>query len=301
VIRNSAGQDRLVLSARTTGESSRFTVTVPGPLTSDPVYASPAGSLNAQYRLDGSATVQQSETNVVDNAIPGLRLTLKAVSSTPVSINVGQADIDRTAIASKVKTFVDAYNAVVNTTRAEVAEKSVPSPQTVGDLKQGTLFGDLGLDSMLSGLRNGLRDTLSGLTGVDDLSDIGIGVPAGTGGDSTDDAKAGRFTLDTGKLTTALSNDPTAVSSFLDSLATKVDGLVNRQTGATGSILDSRVGSTVTDLKDLSSSLDAMNLRIDAEEQRYKAQFAAMESALANFQTQQAWLTGQLASLPTGG
>jgi hypothetical protein len=26
-----------------------------------------------------------------------------------------------------------------------------------------------------------------------------------------------------------------------------------------------------------------------------------MESALANFQTQQAWLTGQLASLPTGG
>jgi flagellar hook-associated protein 2 len=90
------------------------------------------------------------------------------------------------------------------------------------------------------------------------------------------------------------------VSSFLDALATKVDGLVDRQTGATGSILDSRVESTVSGLKDLSSSIDAMNLRIDAEEQRYKAQFAAMESALANFQTQQAWLTGQLASLQTG-
>jgi flagellar hook-associated protein 2 len=297
VIKNSAGQDRLVLSARSTGESSRFTVTAPGPLTADPVYTSPAGSLNAQYRLDGSSTVQESETNSVDNAIPGLRLTFKAVTSSPVSVSVGQSDIDRTAIQSKVKAFVDAYNAVVDSTRTELSEKSVPNATTTSDLQKGVLFGDLGLDTMLSNLRNGLRDTLTGLTGVDDLSDIGITVPAPTGGASSEDGKAGRFTLDTTKLSDALTADWGSVSKFLDSFATKVDTLVNRQTNGGTGILDQRVQSTTTSLKDLQSSLDAMNQRLDAEEQRYNAQFAAMETAMANYQNQQNWLTGQLNAL----
>ena len=36
-----------------------------------------------------------------------------------------------------------------------------------------------------------------------------------------------------------------------------------------------------------------------AEQKRLKAQFAAMETALNNSQTQQAWLTSQIASLPS--
>ena len=36
---------------------------------------------------------------------------------------------------------------------------------------------------------------------------------------------------------------------------------------------------------------------METEQKRLKAQFAAMESALNNSQTQQAWLTGQLSSL----
>jgi len=44
-----------------------------------------------------------------------------------------------------------------------------------------------------------------------------------------------------------------------------------------------------------------MNQRMDDEQTRLKAQFSAMESALAQAQTQQAWLTSQIASLPTYG
>ena len=36
---------------------------------------------------------------------------------------------------------------------------------------------------------------------------------------------------------------------------------------------------------------------METEQKRLKAQFAAMESALSNSQTQQAWLTAQLSSL----
>ena len=40
---------------------------------------------------------------------------------------------------------------------------------------------------------------------------------------------------------------------------------------------------------------------MDDREKRLKAQFAAMETALSNSQTQQAWLTSQISSLPTLG
>jgi flagellar hook-associated protein 2 len=297
VVKNAAGEDRLVLSARTTGESGRFEATAAGPLTEDTAYASPAASLNARYRIDGSSTVQESETNTLNSAIPGLRLTLKGVTSTPVSVTVAQPDINRDAIKTKVKALVDAYNAVVDTTRADTDEKSVANPSTTADLQKGTLFGDRGLSNMLSGLRNTLRDSIAGLTGVDDLSDIGIGVPAASGGASSDDAKAGHFTLDADKLAGALDTDWTKVAAFLDGFAGKVDAAVEKQTGTKSSLLDLRVKSQGTTLKDLATQLADMNTRLDAEEARYKSQFAAMESAMANYQSQQAWLTGQINSL----
>jgi flagellar hook-associated protein 2 len=297
VVKNAAGADRLVLSARTTGENSRFEATTPGPLTEDSAYESPAGALNALYRIDGSATVQQSQTNTLDSAVAGLRLTLKGVTSSPVSVTVSQPDIDRDGIVTKMQTLVNAYNSVVDTTRTALSEKSVANATTTTDLNKGTLFGDSGLTSMLSGLRNDLRDAISGLTGIDDLSDIGVTVPAATGGASTADAKAGHFTLDADKLRTALDTNSGQVGSFLDAFASKVTTAVKRQTGATGSILDTRVASQDTTMKDLATQLTAMNDRLDAEQARYKAQFAAMEAAMANYQTQQAWLTGQINSL----
>jgi flagellar hook-associated protein 2 len=305
VVTNADGAERLVLSARTTGESSRFNLTATA-ATEDLAYASPAPTpenprpLNALFRLDGASTPLDSPSNTVENAIPGLRLTLKGVGASPVSVIVGAPDVDRDAIKTKVQALVNAYNAVVDTTRTAINEKSVASPSTTTDLKKGTLFGDSGLSSMLSRLRQDLPDTIAGLTGIDDLGDIGIGVPAATGGASTDDAKAGRFTLDATKLTAALDEDWNKVASFLDGFAGKVSAAVKQQTGSTDSLLDGRVATKDRSLEDLADQLTAMNTRLDAEEARYKAQFAAMESAMANYQTQQSWLTGQLSALGNG-
>jgi flagellar hook-associated protein 2 len=295
-VNNAQGQQRLVLSARTTGEPSRFTASGTG-FTEDPLYESPAGSLNAKYRLDGDTTDRESTTNVVEDAVAGLRLTLKGVTSSPVSVTVAAPDIDRDAVKAKVKAVVDAYNAVVTAARAKLDEKPVVNPQNATDAAKGSLFGDSGLESMLSGLRNGLRATLTGVTGIDDLGDIGIGVPAGSGGASSQDAKDGKFTVDDSKLTDALAGDWTKVASFLDAFAGKVDSLVKVQTGTTNSLIDGRVASDGRQLKDLSDQMDALNLRLKSEEDRYKAQFAAMELALQNAQSQQQWLTGQINSL----
>jgi flagellar hook-associated protein 2 len=299
LVNNAQGQQRLVLSARSTGESSRFTAAGTG-FTEDPLYASGAGTLNALYRLDGDTTARESTTNVVEDAVAGLRLTLKGVTSSPVSVTVAAPDIDRDAVKTKVKAVVDAYNAVVTAARAKLDEKPVVNPQNATDAAKGSLFGDTGLESMLSGLRNGLRATLTGVTGIDDLGDIGIGVPSGSGGVSSQDAKDGKFTVDDTKLSDALAGDWTKVASFLDAFAGKVDSLVKVQTGTTKSLIDGRVTSDDRQLKDLSTQMDSLNARLKSEEDRYKAQFAAMETALQNAQSQQQWLTGQINSLSAG-
>ena len=299
LVNNAQGQQRLVLSARSTGESSRFTASGTG-FTEDPLYESAPDTLNAKYRLDGDTTARESTSNVVEDAVAGLRLTLKGVTSTPVSVTVAAPDIDRDAVKTKVKAVVDAYNAVVTAARAKLDEKPVVNPANATDAAKGSLFGDTGLESMLSGLRNGLRDTLSGLTGIDDLGDIGIGVPGASGGASSQDAKDGKFTVDDTKLTDALAGDWTKVASFLDAFAGKVDSLVKVQTGATNSLIDGRVSSDDRQLKDLSGQMDALNARLKSEQDRLKAQFDAMELALQNAQNQQQWLTGQISSLSSG-
>ena len=57
---------------------------------------------------------------MVENAIPGVRLTLKGVTTAPATVTVTEPALDRDAIKSKVKAFVDAYNAVVDTTRSKL-------------------------------------------------------------------------------------------------------------------------------------------------------------------------------------
>ena len=68
------------------------------------------------------------------------------------------------------------------------------------------------------------------------------------------------------------------------------------QTGGTG-VIDDRLKGSNRSLDRLKDQVELANVRLDAKETRMKAQFAAMESALQSSQTQQAWLTGQLAAL----
>jgi flagellar hook-associated protein 2 len=299
IVKNDDGEDRLVLSSRITGSSSDFTVTSGGVLSDDAAYQTPdLNALNASYSVDGAAPLS-SKTNVLENAIPGLRLTLKAVTTTPTTVTVGEPTLDRDAIKTKIKAFVTAYNDVVDSTRAKLAEKPIANPQSEFQAGYGQLRNDVGLQSMLSRLREKMT-TLVSAAGINDLSDIGITVPKGTGGTASDDGKAGRLVLDDAKLTAALDADWTTVNSFFGTFATDVDSFVKTQTGGSG-VIDDRLKSGDRNLVRLKDQLTKTNERLDMKEKRMKAQFAAMELALQKSQTQQAWLTGQLASLNNTG
>jgi flagellar hook-associated protein 2 len=294
VVKNSLGEDRLVLNSRATGSASDFTLSSGGVLADDAAYqTADVATLDASYSIDGGAPLA-SKTNILESAIPGLRLTLKAVTASPVTVSVDEPTLDRDAIKTKIKAFVAAYNDVVDTTRGKLDEKPIGNPASDFQAGYGQLHSDTGLTSMLGRLREKMT-TLVSAAGINDLGDIGISVPKSTGSSSAD-GKAGRLVLDDVKLTAALDADWTTVNAFFGTFATDVDAFVKTQTGGSGTI-DARLKSGDRNLALLKSQMDQTNTRLDAKEKRMKAQFAAMELALQKSQTQQAWLTGQLASL----
>ena len=294
VVKNDLGQDRLVLSARKTGSASDFTVTS-SLVSEDAAYATPdLSKLDASYSVDGGNALT-SQTNVLESAIPGLRVTLKGVTASAASITVSEPTLDRDAVKTKVKSFVDAYNALVDATRTELTEKPVKEPTSEFQAGYGVLHGDTGLESMLNTVRRQMATIVSG-AGINDLADLGISVPKAVGGTVSEAGKAGKLVIDDTKLATALESDWTAVKSFFTPFSKTVSDYVNTQTGGSG-VIDKRLASSDRNLKLLQDQMTRTNERLDAKEKRLKAQFAAMESALAASQTQQAWLTGQLEAL----
>ena len=122
-----------------------------------------------------------------------MRLTLKGVTVASAIVTVSEPALDRDTIKSKIRSFVDAYNAVVDATRSKLSEQAVKNPTSDFQAARGRLFGDSGLTAMLSRLRQDMSDVVAG--NFNDLADISVGIPKATGASSAD-AKAGKLVLD---------------------------------------------------------------------------------------------------------
>ncbi|MDA0161979.1 flagellar filament capping protein FliD [Solirubrobacter ginsenosidimutans] len=308
VIKDASNNERIVFSSRKTGQSSDFTVDpaamgAGSSIVEDGTYSRTGTTLNASFKLDGEAVARTSESNIVDNAIPGVRLTLKGITASPMSVTTTAAAIDTAGVGKKVQALVDAYNAVVTATRAQLTEKNDPKATTTSGLQAGSLFGDSGLTSMLGQMKSQMTQVVTGL-GLTSLADIGITIPKSTGAAVTQEAKDGKLTFDSTVLTTALNTDWTKVRDlFTGKGATKgvsslLTGFVDKQTSTSG-VLTGRMASDDTTLKDFTAQITKLNDRMTSTQARLKAQFTAMETALNQSQTQQAWLTSQISSLPS--
>ena len=119
-------------------QSSDFTVDTSGlaagaALTEDAdLHAHGRDAQRARTRVDGDADAAQlASPTSIENAIPGVRLTLKGVTTSPV---VGHHDpaarSTPTRSPRRSQALVDAYNAVVTSTRARARPRSASRPPT---------------------------------------------------------------------------------------------------------------------------------------------------------------------------
>ncbi len=292
--------DTLVFTARKTGSAGAFDV-ASAQLSADAALTSAAK--DAEYSLDGGTTWKTSSSNVLTDAIVGLKVTLKGTTAAAETINVGVAGVDTAAVKEKLKAFVTAYNDVITATRAKVQEKGVRDPQTAADAAKGRLFGDTGLNGVLSRLRSVMSDAVAGITdtAMDQLLEIGISTgKASSGGTTSIDSKIGKLAIDEAKLDAALA-DPAKVRELLGAggnpgFTQKIEALLEAEGGTSG-VLSERLKVNSSEQKRVKDRIVSIEQRIAAQEERLRGQFTAMEKALSLSQSQGSWLMGQIASM----
>jgi flagellar hook-associated protein 2 len=271
---------KLFLTSRKTGTAADLPVDAAALLTEDVTYARPG--VDAKYSIDGNPEVT-SASNVVTSL--GVELTLKA-TTTGTTFEVGDPGLDSDAVKVKVKAFVTAYNGAVDFIRGELTEKPVKDPATNSDAVKGLFFGD----TMLSGVMASMRSQIG------DLSNFGISTGASTGSATvSQDAVAGRLTVNDTKLTAALAGDQATLRTSLTALGTRVSTVL--APAAAGARVDARLSSVDATRKRIASDMAATDVRLATKEKRVRAQFAAMESALAASQAAQSQMEAQLKTL----
>jgi flagellar hook-associated protein 2 len=293
----------LVLSARRTGDTGTgFIALTDGTGALSEQTAKAKQGRDALFTVDGVAG--SASSNDVTNAIAGVRLSLRGVTtvSGPITVTVGAPAADTDAIKQKLQAFVDVYNSTVDAIRARLDERSVPNARTDADRQAGMLNGDTTLTAILSQMRQAIYTSIRGLpAGMDSLADLGVSTGSASSTISRD-ALAGKLTLDTRKLDEALASNPSGVRDLLagpanvGGWARSFESIVHAA-DTTGGMIDIRITGADAELKRLQRTMADMDDRLALKEQTLRAQFTAMETALAQSQTQSNWLSGQLASL----
>lgn len=306
----------IVLSRRASGADSGAWIQLSGNAgVLDENAAAARGGRDAIYSVDGIS--KTSSTNVVTDAVPGVTVTLKATTTTagPVTVTVGAPGADTDAITRKLQAFVDAYNTTVDLIRSKLDEKAVPDTRTQQDIQNGvadprttlqknagTLFGDTGLNSMLTSMRQQMYTAVRGaVRGLDSLAALGISTGSVASTTSADTLK-GKLTLDTRTLSDALTADPNGVRTLLAGTdgtggwARGFESLLTDYTRSGGNI-DVRITGADDELRALRTQMAQMDQRLDVKQRALQAQFTALEVAMSKSQQQSSWLSGQLGAL----
>ncbi|WP_417664359.1 flagellar filament capping protein FliD [Pseudidiomarina donghaiensis] len=269
---------RLVFSSTKTGTDAGLTdITYSGALAGNIVTddATEVTAQNANLTLNGIAI--SSQTNQVEGAIEGVTLSLAKEGEATISVNR-----DQESITGAVKEFVESYNELQKTI-------SGLNNFDVETGVSGQLLGDSGLRTVQSQLRNAMSNSVEGAFKT--LSDLGIEVEL-----------SGQLKLDETKLSSAVSGQLADVQNFFSGTDT-VEGF-SALTNNTLTNLLAENGPLESRISGFKNSLDRLDDRYIREEERifntverYRKQFAQMDSLIANMNSTSAYLQQQFASL----
>jgi flagellar hook-associated protein 2 len=246
-----------------------------------------------------NALLLTSSTNTLTNTITGVTVNLTGVSDGPVSLSVTRDD---SAAVTAAKTFVTAFNGVVDTLNKYDSYNS--------DTQQkGVLLGDGTAAQVRSRLYALVNSKYSVSGQYNFLSQVGITIGDGA-----------KLSLDADKLSTALATNNSSVVNLFTATTTAASAdTSNLPTGITiptttitkpigfGPLVEQAMKSmtdAVTGLLTLKTNsidntvmlnndrIDEINKLLTAKKTRLQKQFADMESALATLQSQQSALAG---------
>lgn len=197
--------DRLQLTSNTTGGSSIALADVSGNFLAATKVLAATQSLGtpASYQIDGGA-VRTAVSNTITDALPGITLTLKDVTTQSLTVQVAA---DMSGVTKGIQDFVNQYNQTMKmidqATYIDAANKGA---------KNGVLVGDSALSRLQQQLKSQIAADVPGLdVTMNSLEDLGLnfGAVGSKPGSTT------TLLFDTAKFTTAMQNNPEQVRKLL--------------------------------------------------------------------------------------
>jgi flagellar hook-associated protein 2 len=236
--------------------------------------------LNAVLTVDSVPI--SSTTNTESNVINGVTLNLAGpTGNAPVTLTVAP---DTSSIATAINQFVTSYNTAINAINAQF---QVGANGTGG----GPLEADGSLREAQQALLAAITHSVAGSGGQVNLINLGINV--------NDD---GTLTVNSGRLSTALSSNFSGVQSFLQTASTGFAGNLN--TVLIG-LTDSISGVLGLDANGLTQASQALSQQVSdlqsamaVKKQNLIAVYARVNTTLQELPLLQSQLSQQLATVP---
>lgn len=221
-----------------------------------------------------------SATNVVEGVIEGVSLNL--VSAQPGTTVAVEVSFDKSAAETKIKSFVDAYNAL----RAQITRLG---GYDSASKTAGPMLGD----ALLSGIDSELRRTLSSPVDAagdtyQTLASIGIKTQAN-----------GTLAIDSAKLKDALATQFDNVSELFGS-SQGIAARMYEQVGARledGSGIDQRNESLQKEQRNIAKRQADIDTRMQIVQATYLKQFTRLDTLLSSLSSTSAFLSQQIESL----
>lgn len=235
-----------------------------------------------------------SATNTLKDNVLGLSINLYKEGTETITVG---ADTEK--LTKAIQDFVNQYNS----TMTFIEEKMSPGTVSSGTdgsyttTGRGPLAGDSSLQNLYSGLRKMVSDVLN-VEGSDIRSISQLGV-------TTTDDKTSRLAFDSSKLLDEFAKDPENVinffnqkvgdtdTGFVSRLNDRIDGYISSKDG----LIKSKNESFDRSLKDINKRIESFNERMVRKEEYYKRQFAALDSAMMQAESQMEWLQGQISAM----
>lgn len=277
---------RLVLAGRDTGALNSIIITAATTLdgaggTSDfrNTAFTASTAADARFRV-GGVDISRS-TNTITDVITGVTFTLKAESTTSVTISVAD---DRAAIRKNIDAFVKAYNDIASYVSSQSTYNAVTR---VG----GPFFSESIPRDIVNRLRGIVTGEAAGLPAdMRSLAQIGLST----------DPKTGTLSINSTILDSKLSTDLARTANiFTDSaagIARRVHDYTTDVVRSTDGVIAIGVRGLDSLVKSTSDSIARLEARLVTTERDLRRQFTALESVISGLTTQQTFLTNMIRS-----
>jgi flagellar hook-associated protein 2 len=282
---------RLQFSSNATGAAGAFTVYQGSAAdvaagTATDVLTAP-GSAVVRTAQDASVTLwagtaaQQvitSATNTFADLLPGIAVTVSAVSATPVTISVARDDKRVSSVASGL---VDSLNNVFAIITNQSAVSTTAGAGGTTTVHAGVFAGD----SAVRDVRQQIVDAASLPIGGHSPSEYGISVTS-----------TGTMTFDGAKFAAALAADPTTTMAAVTTLASRVSTAAALASDKYTGTITNKITGDQSQISSLGTQIADWDLRLASRKATLQHTYSAMEVQLNALKSQQASLTSQLSS-----